>query len=296
MERFNPRVGHLGSAALHLVIVIALINRPRPVPTPESTVPKEVSAPRARVFLPPPEVLRELTRPPATRAVVPAPTPPPPLPPIAKDTVRVGSGQRVTGPVPLQVDRPLGTRQGGPAQPAESATPTPPSAPPKAVALAPAARPPVGAGDLPLAPPVPDPSREQPSITSSLRRLEERVARAGTQPSGATGQDIGGLFFDPQGADFTEWTNHFTREIDRNWLVPLAVLLAGKVETVLRFTVQRDGSVTAVGLLKSSGIPALDRAARNALLSGRFRTLPADYAPPSVTIEITFIYWGPKAS
>ena len=39
-----------------------------------------------------------------------------------------------------------------------------------------------------------------------------------------TGQQMGPLFFDPEGADFTVWINHFKNEVYRNWLVPQAVL------------------------------------------------------------------------
>ena len=47
----------------------------------------------------------------------------------------------------------------------------------------------------------------------------------------------------------------------------------------IEFTVERDGAVSEVRLLKSSGTPALDRAAQNALPSSRLLPLPADYAP-----------------
>jgi len=77
---------------------------------------------------------------------------------------------------------------------------------------------------------------------------------------------MGPLFFDPEGADFTVWINHFKNEIYRNWLMPQAVLLGIRGHVDLEFTVERDGSVTNVRLLKSAGNPALDKAAANGAL------------------------------
>jgi outer membrane biosynthesis protein TonB len=42
--------------------------------------------------------------------------------------------------------------------------------------------------------------------------------------------------------------------------------------------------------VKSTGTPALDRAAQNALLGSRFLPLPADFGPPRVTIQGSFYY------
>lgn len=113
---------------------------------------------------------------------------------------------------------------------------------------------------------------------------------------GATGQQMGPLFFDPQGADFTAWINHFKNEVYRNWIVPQAALFGavqGHVD--FSFTVQRDGKLAEVRLLKSSGTAALDRAAANALFGSRLLALPSDYRPDSVTIQISFFY-GPERS
>ena len=46
----------------------------------------------------------------------------------------------------------------------------------------------------------------------------QRDAQLGL-PTG-TGHNMGGLMFDPQGADFTVWVNRFKNEVYRNWIVP----------------------------------------------------------------------------
>jgi len=56
------------------------------------------------------------------------------------------------------------------------------------------------------------------------------------------------------------------------------------------FTVERNGTVSSLRLLKSSGTQSLDRAAQNALTSSRYLPLPADYGPPRITIQVTFYY------
>jgi protein TonB len=123
----------------------------------------------------------------------------------------------------------------------------------------------------------------------------ERDAQLGL-PTG-TGHRNYGLNFDPRGADFTVWVNHFKNELYRNWIVPQAVMLGFKGHVDFEFTVERDGSVSSLRVLKSSGTASLDRAAQNALTSGRFMPLPDDYGPPRVTIQVTFSYnEGPLGS
>jgi TonB family protein len=124
-------------------------------------------------------------------------------------------------------------------------------------------------------------------MDSVVRRMQ-KDAQLGL-PTG-TGQNQAGLYFDPQGADFTLWINTFKNEVYRNWIPPQAALfgLRGHVDFV--FTVERNGSMSALRMEKSSGTPALDQAARFALESSRWMPLPDDYGPPRVTMQVTFFY------
>ena len=134
-----------------------------------------------------------------------------------------------------------------------------------------------------------DPS--QPLIGPALRDLERRLSEAGPLGSAAgTGQQMGPLFFDPEGADFTAWINHFKNEVYRNWIVPQAALLGFRGNVDLEFVVARDGTLTSLRLVSSSGTAALDRSAQNALMGSRLLTLPRDYAPSEVTMHVRFIY------
>ena len=116
-------------------------------------------------------------------------------------------------------------------------------------------------------------------------------------PQGAASQSVpardarlGPLFFDPQGADFTTWINHFRNVVYRNWLLPQGALhgAAGHVE--FEMTVERDGSLSALRLLQSTASPILDEAAQNALSNSVLAALPEAYAGARLTMQLTFFY------
>lgn len=61
--------------------------------------------------------------------------------------------------------------------------------------------------------------------------------------------------------------------------------------TVLAFTVQRDGLITAIAVEKSSGNPSLDFIATRALrLTQRIPPLPPEYSNPTLSVHMTFEY------
>jgi protein TonB len=266
-------------------------------PSLEDTPPEKVG----RVFLPPAEVLRRLV--PAPPPPVPAARPtPPPASPKLKDRISIGPPVNARQKGPLILRREDDLTQVPKGEP--DAAPTPAQAAPAETRQAGGGSPQVpGREGLRLPPGIGRdlargsegstgrPGPEGPSIASSLRNLDERLqrdARLGL-PTG-TGQKLHGLFFDPQGADFTSWINHFKNEVYRNWIVPTPALMGFKGHVDFEFTVERDGSVSSLRLLKSSGTPALDKAAQNALQGGRFLPLPSDFGPPRVTMQVGFYY------
>jgi TonB family protein len=61
--------------------------------------------------------------------------------------------------------------------------------------------------------------------------------------------------------------------------------------------VTRNGRLSDLKMLKSSGTASLDKAAMNSLLGSRLLALPSDYGPASVTMQVTFFYnEGPQGS
>ncbi len=327
MQRFNQRQGFIVSAVIHLTLLMILIAHP-PSFRQRSAIDPSTLEKKDLVFLPPGTVLRKLIplqpkaapRPQATPAPMPTP------PPAGKDRISVGppSELHAKGPMILRRDDDLTkVAKGTPnAQPAPAATPTP--APPAPAVTADAARSAGGAQEragreglrLPpgllghaaagdegqrgrLAGPTPGGTALDRSVASAVDEVARRLrsdARLGI-PTG-TGRDLGGLYFDPQGADFTLWIQRFKDEVYRNWIPPQSFLWgAARGHVDFEFTVERNGTLSALRMEKSSGTPSLDRAAQNALTSSRYLPLPDDYRPPRVTMKVTFVYGeGPQGS
>jgi len=132
---------------------------------------------------------------------------------------------------------------------------------------------------------------QAPSLAETLRHLDQRIAAdAARGTTSGTTQELGALQFDPQGADFTKWVEHLSNEFYRNWIVPQAVILGFHGRVDIRFTVERDGRVSQLEVIRSSGMPALDRSTANAILSSRLWPLPADYAPSNITFTASVFY------
>jgi len=308
MGRFDQRQGFLMSAIVHLMIMMALINR---VATREKA--KEPAASlgpvKEHIFMPSRELLRQLAPPPAHRTPAPAPTPAPPQA-RAKDRISIGPPSTDRAKVlELRREDDLTKVPKGKPNALPSAPPTPA---PAVAASSPAPVPGTGAAvrqaeglRLPSGLNGPAPgdggsraggASPRPTLAESLRNLDQRLADVGPRGiESGTGQQMGPLFFDPEGADFTVWINHFKNEVYRNWIVPQAALLGFRGHVDLEFSVERDGTLTDLKMLKSSGTPALDRAAANALMGSRLLPLPRDFGPPRVTMQVTFFYnQGPQ--
>jgi TonB family protein len=259
--------------------------------------------------------------------VMPAPTPQPSPPAArAKDRASIGTHADERRQLKLRADQDLASRRGRPGDPGPLNTPPPPGAGQSSAgtdALTAAEAPRTtrgGKSDGPVAGPEvagrglepharpagggrggdrSDPGQrsaagpdQQRSITRSLEELDRRLGQMGDMGgTGGAGIQMGSIFFDPEGADFTGWINHFKNEAYRNWIVPEAVRLgfrAGHVD--FEFWVERDGRMTGLRLLKSSGTAALDRAAQHALTGSRLLALPSDYGPERLQMQVSFYY------
>ena len=201
----------------------------------------------------------------------PAPTPPPPMP--TPQPAPVATAQNT---VPEKVDEKPG-REGL-------------KVPPGLTGQTPSGQ----EGRKPVAGPM------GPSIARAMDGMSQRAIRDSQSgiPTGK-GQQMGALFFDPQGADFTLWINRFKDEVYRNWNIPEAANLgAARGHVDFEFTVERDGTMSSLRMLKSSGTSSLDRAAEFALRGSRLLPLPDDYGPARVTMQVSFHYndWQQQGS
>lgn len=287
MSRFGQRQSLLLSAIVHVMLLVGLASvplRPRPVPASE---PESGIEPRRVVRLRLPDLGEGRVRPPVS-APMPSPRPQ------TRDRISIGapSTVRAKGPLLLRREDDLtaaanGRPDGAPAlalSEARDETPRHTEAP--------------ATGEMVETPSPWARAREagprgaeRPSIAASLRRFERRLAEGAPLglPTG-TGRQTGPLYFDPEGADFTAWINHFKGEVYRNWIVPQAALLGMQGQVDIAFTVERDGRLTDVVLLRSSGILALDRAAQNALVASRLLPLPHDFRPAQCRMQVRFYY------
>lgn len=289
-----------GSALVHLLILAILLA----LEPSETRVVEAEKAPERRAFFLP----RELSRPPAPKAAPraaprptpppqAAPTPPPPPPKSAKVSIGEASEKRLQE-LQLERDRDIGRR--GTKTPQQATVPQ--EAMPESERQAGAGR---GADaersgmELPTGgrmtmPRADDPRAAGPSggLLSATTRSVERALRERrdmTQME-VPGYQMGPLFFDPEGADFTRWINHFKSEVYRNWIIPEPARLGIRGQAGFEFTVDRNGRVSRINLLSSSGMSALDRAASNALQGSDLMALPDDYPESSVTMRVTFVY------
>ena len=295
------------------MIVSFLANRTKtelPKPKPQASATRRsplVFVPRARPVPPPPAVVPREARP------APAPTPPPPARPQEDRSLlfRRPETQPTPQPTPTPRDKPtdrisIGTpdgpvqreftpdRGGAGARAGDPGQPLPPGGPkgPDVAAADPRTGSrrltPGGVGD-PVVP-------SDKTIMGSVRRMEERMTGLGATGEGGALRQMGPLLFDPQGADFTAWINQWRNEVYRNWIPPQAAFFGfGGGEVGFEFTVERDGSLSSVRALSSTGSRPLDRAAENGLRGARMLPLPSDYAPARLTIQVTFIYSTPRS-
>src|SRR5689334_402397 len=208
------------SAILHVLIIALAVQAV--VHAPEAPKPVAARAPNPNaVFLPPPAQVRKML---GLKPLPPAPRPTPP-PPGAKDRISIGAPSTMRAErlelhrdddlTKIAKGRPDASQVAG--APMPEPTPPAPSARSGGALLADEGR----LSQVPLTPGRPGP------IHASLQRFE-RSGVGDPGPLGAvtgTGGQMGPLFFDPQGADFTEWVQRFKNEVYRNWILPPSATL-----------------------------------------------------------------------
>lgn len=152
-------------------------------------------------------------------------------------------------------------------------------------------RPPVKAAPAPKVTQAPDEARGRTPTRGAETRAGSAVAE-----TGARGQGFGLSSGGGQGsgsrldvADFCcpDYLVLMVQRIRSNWQSRAEV--AGV--TIVKFTIQRDGTITGAEVEKSSGFTALDIAALRAVLGTRqLSGLPAGYPNPSLGVHLNFEY------
>ena len=200
-------------------------------------------------------------------------------------------------------------------------TPAPAPAPTPAPTPLPTQAPPVAQSQLPATPmPQPQPQiRQQAAIPDSPmpqnpapqspgqsiadamrnagqarpgggRQSEGTGARVGQQGAG-TGVEI---LSDTRGVDFTDYIKRLLRMVKGAWLplIPEECYppLSKEGTTLIRFTIEPNGAVSAMHLDDSTHDRAIDKAAWGAITGvGQFAPLPKEYKGPNLELRIQFI-------
>ena len=114
---------------------------------------------------------------------------------------------------------------------------------------------------------------------SSLRGLG-----FGLQSGGGLGQ---GSYLDTANFCCPEYLGTMVELIRRNWDSKQQAVGT----TLVKYTIQRDGTLTAIQVERTSGFAALDFMANRALvLTKQLPPLPSGYTEPSLTVHLTFEY------
>ncbi len=125
------------------------------------------------------------------------------------------------------------------------------------------------------------------------------AARA--QPAGDGGRiggeqgfaESGPISFETQWYDWGPYAAAMVAKIRLHWYenMPEVIRLGLKGVVVIRFTIQRDGRITDVTTLQSSGVPPFDFAAAKAIeLASPLSPLPKDFPEPNERVTAAFYY------
>jgi TonB family protein len=128
-------------------------------------------------------------------------------------------------------------------------------------------------------------------LAKSLRNLQQYLRNENfSNPNGGQAQQDATINFDAKGVDFGWWLRRFVAQVKGNWYIPqAAMVLKGRV--VITLNIHRNGTISDVTIIKSSGHASLDSAAANALRgSNPTVALPAEYPEDKVLFTVTFIY------
>ena len=97
---------------------------------------------------------------------------------------------------------------------------------------------------------------------------------------------IGGLELDSANFPFPTYIDRMVGILSLNWYKPEQ---APRQSPVVHFLIQRDGTITNPFLVRSSGLPYVDRAAIRAVLaSSPLRPLPPEFGAASLGVKVVF--------
>ena len=106
----------------------------------------------------------------------------------------------------------------------------------------------------------------------------------------------GAISFESQWYDWGDYAQSMVSRIRVNWYANMPQIIRTGLQGVvtIRFTIHRDGQISDVTILKSSGAPPYDFAAKKAIeLSSPLNALPKDFPRSSERVTVMFYYNTP---
>jgi protein TonB len=141
----------------------------------------------------------------------------------------------------------------------------------------------------PTPPPISRPGRPAAATPAvNLPSGEEEASGTTAGPAAGAGgtAGIGGFKIDQADFKYPIYIDRMVAIMSMNWFKPAQVV---QTNPVVHFQIQRDGTITDVALVTSSGLPFVDRAAMRAVYaSSPLPPLPADYGGPHLGIQVVF--------
>jgi TonB family protein len=135
-------------------------------------------------------------------------------------------------------------------------------------------------------PPKPKPRKEVPKTDIDEPKPDQTPDQTDSEAPAETGE----MSLDTDDFPFAPYINRVRRKIAANWRVPEGSQGEERFCRVY-FRIQRDGSVTAVGVEESSGLFMFDQAAQRAVVNATpLPPLPREYRDHYLGVHFSFVY------
>ena len=142
----------------------------------------------------------------------------------------------------------------------------------------------------PGSPAVPPPQR--PGLGAQIENMMLGSLQGGYRNPNASRLATGALSFDTAAWDLGPYARQVQERVQSNWHVPEAqMVLRQKGWVAIRFNIQKNGAVTDLQVIRTSGIPSYDQSAMDALRSSSpLPPLPSQVTVPQLGGVFRFFY------
>jgi len=106
-------------------------------------------------------------------------------------------------------------------------------------------------------------------------------------------EDLGGISLSTYAWDYAPYINAFKRKLVKVWYPPVAFTRLGLIsgETLIRFTINREGNIIEQQVLKHDGHLSLQQSSENAINAVfPFKPLPSNFPEETLTLTVLMTY------